>query len=72
LKECVGYSLYLIIWDLEEYLESPKLVSYALSKNTEDRSEWLLASAYISHLFRLEFGDLAGKKLLGDGEVCHC
>jgi len=72
LEEYVRCSSYLIIWDLEEYLESPKLVSYALSKNTEDRSEWLLASAYVPHLFRLEFGNLAGKKPLGGGEVYHC
>ena len=42
-----------------------------LFNNAEDRSEWLLALAYIPHLFRLEFGDLASKKPLGDGTVCY-
>ena len=71
MEEYIRYSSILIIWDLEKYLESPKLVSYTLSKNIKDRSEWLLALAYILHLFRLEFGNLADKKPLGDSEVCY-
>jgi len=45
------YSSHFIIWDLVEHFKSPEQVSYILSKNTEGRSEQLLASAYVLHLY---------------------
>ena len=64
----------------KRHLGSPKLVSYTLSKNAEDRSEQPLASAYIlylykshrSYIFGSEFGVSVGRKPPEDGEVYHC
>ena len=49
----VRHGSHLIIQNPERYLRSPKLVSYALSKNIKGRLEWPLALAYILDLYKL-------------------
>jgi len=47
----IVYILLFKIW--KEYLRSPELSNYALSKNVKSRSEQPLASAYILYLYKL-------------------
>ena len=64
----------------KRHLGSPKLVSYTLSKNAEDRSEQSSASAYVLHLYKSyrlyilgsELGDSVGRKPPEGSEVYYC
>ena len=76
----VRHSSHLVIWDLVEYLGSSELSNYVLSENIESRLKIIFGfSLYTVPLlvtqvtyFRLELGDLEGRKPTEDGKVCYC
>ena len=76
----VRHSSHLVIWDLVEYLGSPELSNYVLSGNIESRLKIIfgfslcvvpLLVTQVTY-FRLELGDLEGRKPTEDGKVCYC